>query len=130
MEFNTLHYFILLLFPILLQVQLISKPSPVPGDYTSFKRPNPPTDSSNLDAKRRKLDVPSEQLSPLTSNAQTTTQSKSPPLQTLRQVSAPEPSPSQQNTRPKWQRCHSESHVSIMKALNKSCKYLFFYLIF
>lgn len=103
------------------RVQFVSKPSPAPADYTSsFKRPNPPTDSSNLDSKRRKLDVPSEQLSPLTSNAQTTTQSKSPALLTQRQVSAPEPSPSQQNTRPKWQRCHSESHVSIMKALNKS----------
>lgn len=88
---------------------------------SSFKRPEPPSDVCTTDAKRRKLDVPSEQLSPLTSNAQTTTQSRSQPLIALRQVSAPEPSQSsQQNSKPKFHRCHSESHVSIMKALNKS----------
>ncbi|MPC83745.1 M-phase inducer phosphatase [Portunus trituberculatus] len=74
---------------------------------SSFKRPEPPSDICTTDTKRRKLDVPSEQLSPLTSNAQTTTQSRSQPLMTLRQVSAPEPSPSsQQNSKPKFQPGH------------------------
>uniref|UniRef100_A0A0P4WIA6 M-phase inducer phosphatase n=1 Tax=Scylla olivacea TaxID=85551 RepID=A0A0P4WIA6_SCYOL len=100
----------------------VFKPAAVQSENTSsFKRPEPPSDICTTDTKRRKLDVPSEQLSPLTSNAPTTTQSRSQPLMTLRQVSAPEPSPSsQQNSKPKFHRCHSESHVSIMKALNKS----------
>lgn len=104
------------------RVHSIIRPSAVQSENTSsFKRPDPPSDACTLDAKRRKLDVPSEQLSPLTSNAQTTTQSRAQQPLTQRQVSAPDSIPSsQQNSKPKFHRCHSESHVSIMKALNKS----------
>ncbi|XP_042219711.1 M-phase inducer phosphatase-like [Homarus americanus] len=92
-----------------------SRPSTV-----SFKRPQPPTDLSNFsDCKRRKPDESCDQLSPLTSNASTTTGEKIRTPLTHRQVSAPEPSTSQA-VKPKLQRCLSESHVSIMKALNKS----------
>ena len=116
------------LYFILLQIH---KPLAVQSQNTSsFKRPDPPSDNCTIDAKRRKLDVPTEQLSPLTANAQTTTQNRSHSPLTLRQVSAPVPNPSsQQNSKPKWHRCHSESHVSIMKALSKSCKYLIRYFV-
>lgn len=94
----------------------------------SFKRPQPPTDlSSQVDCKRRRQDA-GELASPLTSNAPTTVVSATSsenlrsPL-ALRQNSAPEANATH-TVKPKLQRSHSESHVSIMKALNKCCKYL------
>nr|XP_045590164.1 M-phase inducer phosphatase-like [Procambarus clarkii]XP_045590165.1 M-phase inducer phosphatase-like [Procambarus clarkii] len=100
---------------------IIPKPPPPEVSSTvSFKRPQPPTDLSNLtECKRRKLDETSDQLCPLTSNASTTTGEKIRVPLTQRQVSAPEASTAQ-CVKPKFQRSHSESHVSIMRALNKS----------
>ncbi|XP_042872945.1 M-phase inducer phosphatase-like isoform X2 [Penaeus japonicus] len=88
----------------------------------SFKRPQPPTDlSSQVDCKRRRQEDAG--ASPLTSNAPTTvvTATSSENLRSplaLRQNSAPEASTTH-TVKPKLQRSHSESHVSIMKALNK-----------
>lgn len=92
---------------------------------STFKRPEPPCDfSSGVDCKRRKLDEPCVQPSPLTSNASTTTGEKVRTPLTQRQVSAPQPTTTTtttiQSVKPKILRCHSESHVSIMKALNNS----------
>ncbi|KAG0710564.1 M-phase inducer phosphatase [Chionoecetes opilio] len=103
-------------------VHSVCKASAVQSENTcSFKRPDPPSDSYGQDSKRRKLDVPGEQLSPLTSNGHTTTQTRPQTVLTQRQTSAPEANPAAlQTAKPKWHRCHSESHVSIMKALNKS----------
>lgn len=90
----------------------------------SFKRPQPPTDlSAQVDCKRRKQDDAGEPASPLTSNAAptvvsaTSSENLRSPL-ALRQNSAPEASTTHA-AKPKLQRSHSESHVSIMKALNK-----------
>lgn len=107
-----------------LQVQSISgTPSVQASTAISFKRPQPPTDLSNgMECKRRKQDDSSDQLSPLTSNASTTTGEKIRAPLVQKQMSAPEVNTSQ-TIKPKIQRSHSESHVSIMKALNKSCKY-------
>ncbi|XP_063865385.1 uncharacterized protein LOC135103271 [Scylla paramamosain] len=61
----------------------VLKPASVQSENTSsFKRPEPPSDICTTDTKRRKLDVPSEQLSPITSNAPTTTQQESAPYDT------------------------------------------------
>ncbi|XP_071542341.1 M-phase inducer phosphatase-like isoform X2 [Panulirus ornatus] len=86
----------------------------------SFKRPQPPTDLSNgMECKRRKQDDSSDQLSPITFSASTTTGEKNRAPLVQKQVSAPEVTTTQV-IKPKIQRSHSESHVSIMKALNKS----------
>lgn len=95
---------------------VLTKPPSEASTSVSFKRPQPPTDLSNyLECKRRRQDESSDVLSPLTSNAPTTTGEK---ILAQRQASAPEPSTSQ-SVKHKLQRSHSESHVSIMKALNK-----------
>ncbi|XP_076043167.1 M-phase inducer phosphatase-like [Oratosquilla oratoria] len=86
----------------------------------SFKRPNPPADLNSLvDCKRRRSDdmaVSENKEAP-----QEPQPSTRPPLFPFRQLSNPESSrPSGAEARPKLQRCHSESHVSIMKAVSRS----------
>ncbi|XP_068206153.1 M-phase inducer phosphatase-like [Palaemon carinicauda] len=82
--------------------------------YGRFKRPDAPVDLSGcVEFKRRREDF-SRVLSPLSSATPTSVGSS--PL-TQRQVSAPEPV--DDVPKPKIVRSHSESHVSIMKALNK-----------
>ncbi|MCL4135390.1 UNVERIFIED_CONTAM: hypothetical protein GTU68_007655 [Idotea baltica] len=87
---------------------------------SSFKRPQSP--SASPDAKRRKEES-GEKPAAVTksSNHGATAKLQGSPKVSLsqRQLSDPEPT-SKDLCRPKIQRCHSESHVSIMKALNNA----------
>ena len=87
--------------------------SPTPNG-APFKRPHPP--SEGLDSKRRKQMSPNSLASALEFEKLTTTKEFS-----QRQLSDPTPCCSPQ-PRPKLIRSHSESQVSIMKALSKSSK--------
>lgn len=95
---------------------MTSHAEPSSGRYGRFKRPEAPADLSNLvECKKRREEGP---VSPLEANARPSVTSVVPSPLTQRQASAPETTCSLLS-KPKIVRSHSESHVSIMKALNK-----------
>lgn len=84
--------------------------------YGRFKRPEAPVDLSGFVEFKKRREDSDRTISPLSSATATTAVGSSPLTQ--RQVSAPEPK-TEEVPKPKIVRSHSESHVSIMKALNK-----------